>query len=80
MENTHRDDPDSIKWYLFILGLALVHFFVAVSLLKMAGIVNSGVFLAGGGLWIWFLMPKVNAWMVLNTPFGKVWEWAKREI
>jgi len=68
------------KWGLFVLGLALVHFVVATSLLKIVGVVNPGVLIIGGGLWVWVLMPEINAWLVKNTPFGKIWEWARKGI
>ncbi len=70
----------NIRWGLFVLGLSLVHFGAATTLLKLLGISQPLVLLVGGALWLWFLMPKVNAWMVKNTPFGGVWEWAKRGI
>ncbi len=25
----------------------------------------------------YFVFPKINAWLVHNTPFGRVWTWAR---
>ena len=27
---------------------------------------------------LWFAFPKVNAWLVVHTPFGRLCAWARR--
>jgi len=67
----------SLKWCFFILFLAVVHYVAITALLQALGILQPfGLFLAGVA-WVWFGMPKVNAWMVMHTPFKKVWDWAQ---
>ena len=68
----------SLRWSLFILTLVVVHFTVATALLKLLGIFQPLALFMGGAAWVWFAMPKINAWMVENTPFGEVWDWARR--
>ena len=69
----------NLKWAFFVLVLSVAHFAVATSLLKLLGIFQPPALVIGGGLWVWFLMPKVNAWMVENTPLREVWDWARRD-
>ncbi len=77
MENDVSPKEDqSLKYGLFILFLLFGHFAAATSLAKLVGVSSSlGLFLVGA-VWVWFGMSKVNAWLVINTPFGKVWDWA----
>ncbi len=65
----------TLKWGFFMLFLILAHFYAATAVVGLLGIFQpAGLFLAGGA-WVWFAMPKVNAWLVMNTPFGRVWAW-----
>ena len=27
---------------------------------------------------LYFVYPKVNAWLVVHTSFGRIWNWAKK--
>jgi len=68
---------ESIKWNLFMLALVVVHFFAITTFLKMLGILEPlGLFLFGAA-WVWCAMPVVNAWLVQNTIFGRLWWWAR---
>ncbi len=74
MENDTGINP---KWGAFVLLLTIAHFAAITTLLKLLGIFQPfGLFLAGGA-WVWFAMPRVNSWLVMNTPFSKLWDWAR---
>ena len=78
MKNPNLDwkmEPLSLKWSFFVLFLVAVHLAAVTTLLKMWGVSSTlGLFLAGAA-WVWFAMPRVNAWLVIHTPFGRVWTW-----
>ena len=75
MENDWKMELLTLKWDFFIMFLIVVHFAAVTTLLKQLEIFQpAGLFLAGV-VWVWLAMPRVNAWLVTNTPFGRVWAW-----
>ena len=68
-------EPLTLKWSFFVLFLVLVHFYVVTWIAGLLGIFQpAGLFLVGAA-WVWFAMPRVNSWLVIHTPFGRVWAW-----
>ncbi len=67
----------TLRWGFFILSLILAHFWAATAIAKLLGVFQPvGLFLVGA-LWVWFGMPRANAWLVQRTPFGRVWAWIR---
>jgi hypothetical protein len=70
----------SFRWLFFVMTLGIFWLFTPLVLgrfLTPEGEVLSPLWLVGGLLFAYFAAPKVNAWLVVNTPFGRVWTWAR---
>jgi hypothetical protein len=68
----------STKWSFFILILSVAHFCAATYVVGLLGIFANPLWLfVIGASWVWFAMPPINTWLVMNTPFKKVWDWAR---
>ena len=71
-------EQTSNRWRGFVVVVAL--FWMIVPLWIMRLLIGGAVPLVGVVVcWgvMWFLAPKINAWLVHNTPWAAVWHWAR---
>ena len=68
----------SIRFYFFVMALTIFWLFVPLWIVSRftgpLGALGIVICLVS----VCFLMPKANAWLVVHTPFGRVWDWARR--
>ena len=67
----------SIRWMLFMMALTMFWMFVPLLIVsRFTGPLGLPGFLVAMAF-VWYGMPKVNKWLIVNTPFGNVWRWAR---
>jgi hypothetical protein len=69
----------SIRWLLFIMGLSMFWMFVPLLIVsRLVGHPLGIVGLVASLAFVWYGMPKVNAWLLQNSEtFRVIWEWAR---
>ncbi len=67
-----------IKWSLFVLIVSIAHFWAVTYVVGMLNIFANPLWIVVIGVtWVLFAMPPITTWLVINTPFRRVYHWAR---
>lgn len=67
----------SMRYLFFVMFLTMFWMFVPLFIIsRFTGPLGAAGLLVAIAF-VWFVMPKANTWLIANTPFGRVWHWAR---
>lgn len=67
----------SFRWMFFVMFMCFFWMFAPLFIVsRFTGPLGAGGLIISLAC-VWYVMPKADAWLVANTPFGKVKRWAR---